>query len=110
MESQKTKNYKQVKGMKISAEDINHYNRQEINHPDRSYKYLITCVERQLRIKKQEHNRDALTRGLANNPNPRAAPARTKAAKKAARKAEEERAAAAAGRPKQPCSAVGKAS
>ena len=61
--------YDQVKGMKMLSEDIAHYNRLEEGHPERSYDYLVKCVERQLRLTRQAKTRVALSRGLIGNPN-----------------------------------------
>ena len=57
--------YQQVKGMKLIAEDINHYNRKDFGHPDRSYKFLYESVELQLKIARQEKVRADLGRGVA---------------------------------------------
>ena len=56
--------YQQIKGMKVLAEDIFHYNRQETGDKDRNYDYLTRAVERQLRLGRQEKMRAALSRGL----------------------------------------------
>ena len=56
--------YKQVTGMKLLSEDINHYNRKDIEHPDRTYQFLFDCVERQLRVRRQELNRLAFSSSL----------------------------------------------
>ena len=49
--------YNKIKNSKDMANDLAHYERQELNHPDRSYAYLTRCMERRLQNAQLERNR-----------------------------------------------------
>ena len=63
--------YQQIKGMKVLADDIAYYNRQErgeINivtgKCEKTYQFLFRAVEKHLQQARQDKMRESLTRGL----------------------------------------------
>ena len=66
--------YDAIKDQRELAEDIAHYNRlgEESKHEDRSFDYLLNCVNRSIRVKRHEVNKQSLSRGIGGRP---AAPA-----------------------------------
>eukprot|EP00972_Heterocapsa_arctica_P089492 13195147-Heterocapsa_arctica.AAC.1 len=49
--------YDKIRSSKEMANDLAHYERQELNHPDRSYKYLLKCMDRRLHDAQLKRNR-----------------------------------------------------
>jgi hypothetical protein len=68
MEIQEHCYFEQIKGCKVLSEDIAHYERCDLGHPDRTYDFLEKSVLRYLQRTRQKKARDALSRGLAGNP------------------------------------------
>ena len=62
--------YDAIKDHRELAEDIAHYNRlgEESQHVDRSFDYLLNCVNRSIRVKRHEINKAALSRGFSGRP------------------------------------------
>jgi hypothetical protein len=49
--------YRKIKHSKMMLSDIAHYERQVLNHPDRSYQYLLNCMDRRIADAQMERNR-----------------------------------------------------
>ena len=62
--------YDAIKDQRELAEDIAHYTRlgEESKHEDRSFDYLLNCVNRSLRVKRHEINKKALSQGIGGRP------------------------------------------
>ena len=58
--------YEAVRHHKALTEDIAHYDRQEDDSPDHTFKYLFEAVERANRLWRQRKMREDLARGYSN--------------------------------------------
>ena len=62
--------YDAIKDQRELAEDIAHYHRlgEESKHEDRSFDYLLNCVNRLIRVKRHDVNKKALSQGIGGRP------------------------------------------
>jgi hypothetical protein len=89
----------------VMVHDLAHFNRMDEGHPDRSYAYLMKCMDKAIGLQRQQANRDAQTKAskAGNAGGAKSAPAinstegLSKAAKKKADKAAKALAAASGG-------------
>ncbi len=49
--------YEKIKHSKQLTSDIAHYDRQPLNHPDRTYQFLLACMDRRIADAQMERNR-----------------------------------------------------
>ena len=67
--------YEAIRTHKDLAEEIARFDRMEDADPKRSYQYLINCVQRHLRVRRERHVREEISRSLRGNPSSVAVPA-----------------------------------
>ena len=47
-----------MESSQVLKPDLQHYNRQDVGHPDRSYAYPLECLDRYVERPSQKHRRD----------------------------------------------------
>ena len=53
-----------IRGSKLMMFDIHYYDSKQEPHPDKTYKYLIDTINKHIKIRREEKNRDARNQGL----------------------------------------------
>ena len=56
--------YDKIRGSKLMMFDIHYYDSKQEPHPDKTYKYLIDTINKHIKIRREEKNRDARNQGL----------------------------------------------
>ena len=56
--------YDKIRGSKLMVFDIHYYDSKQEPHPDKTYKYLIDTINKHIKIRREEKNRDARNQGL----------------------------------------------
>ena len=56
--------YDKVRGSKLMMFDIHYYDSKQEPHPDKTYKYLIDTINKHIKIRREEKNREARNQGL----------------------------------------------
>ena len=56
--------YDKIKGSKLMVFDIHYYDSKQESHADKTYQYLIDMINRHIKIRREEKNREARNQGL----------------------------------------------
>ena len=56
--------YDKIKGSKLMVFDIHYYDSKQESHEDKTYQYLIDMINRHIKIRREEKNREARNQGL----------------------------------------------
>ena len=56
--------YDKIRGSKLMMFDIHYYDSKQEPHPDKTYKYLIDTINKHIKIRREEKNRDGRNQGL----------------------------------------------